>query len=141
MKYQLLHETNSNVNRSLPLQKRIRAHVWFKGNFVFLLHGAAILSTAYDKQGDYNDEFLALSNSAGGWFWWCESICWMINLYVQNYMENQAWRFIEGREWVFEKCHNEFFRSNINLPVAPSLIQQEGSPLSLCNLNLVFMSS
>ena len=25
-------------------------HFWFEGNFVLLLHGAAILSTAYDKQ-------------------------------------------------------------------------------------------
>ena len=32
----------------LPLQKRMRAHILFEGNFVLLLHGAAILSTAYD---------------------------------------------------------------------------------------------
>ena len=29
----------------------MRVHLWFEGMFVLLLHGAAILNTAYDKCG------------------------------------------------------------------------------------------
>ena len=38
----------------------MRAHVWFVGNFVLLLHRTAILSAAYDKQSIFSVKQLSI---------------------------------------------------------------------------------
>ena len=49
--------------------------LWFEGNFVLLLHGAAILSTAYDKRLTFTIKQLSIKNWSGetilklGLFW------------------------------------------------------------------------
>ena len=46
-------------------QNRMHAHVWFEGNFVLLLHGAAILSTAYEKRSIFSVK--QFSTKSGKW--------------------------------------------------------------------------
>ena len=41
----------------------MRAHVWSEGSFVLLLHGAAILSTIYDKRSIFSVKQLSVKSA------------------------------------------------------------------------------
>ena len=62
------------------------AHVWFEGNFVLLLHGTAILSTAYDKRLIFSVKQLSIKSgmfekySKVGINWIAQ--CWYVYLFL-----------------------------------------------------------
>ena len=57
------------------------AHVWCEGNFVLLLNGAAILSTAYDKRSIFSVKQLSIKNGKR------EKLFW-------------SWDYFGGKQWV-----------------------------------------